>query len=500
MFRFPLSVAIATGEWLGADGLSIVDGAADCVIVTLAPPNVLSACACWLLPEAMVRAAVATMIPMPRRADTCVWCLAGVLLPGRGVDHVGGLDERRGELAALRRGQLAGVVSPQVDPSLTPVVAELAASHVHRDPTDARGEAGKLTEPPLVGIRLPAENQLGFRWWLDLREPHLLGHVLGLVLGGEFAGLEQQRVRLTAGIFQGGQVGVLILGELVFDVTPTLRVVRHYLVSCYGAATQPHSPRGPSSRRGQILNRRVAGRYLTACHAAWAYPASIIIPLPTIIATWPSHRQGHRPRGAGCRRCVAALRRAGRRWRTRRERAPFLARLAGWFGRRWRFEHWHGDRRQPGNVDDRRIRRRGRTGAVLRNPIRPTNRPALHRSWRRCRRNPVAGVDRDDRPGDGLTTGGGTHHGTVRLVAVDRCRLIGDLETGVLEALTCRIQIQAGHARYLATWRAVDVARIGWRQMHVAEIGGDRRHRLEPGACGLAAAVQVTAAAPAQWE
>src|SRR5271165_568998 len=254
MFRFPLSVAIATVEWLGADGLSIVDGAADCVIVTLAPPNVLSACACWLLPEAMVRAAVATMIPMPRRADTCVWCLAGVLLPGRGVDHVGGLDERRGELAALRRGQLAGVVSPQVDPSLTPVVAELAASHVHRDPTDARGEAGKLTEPPLVGIRLPAENQLGFRWWLDLREPHLLGHVLGLVLGGEFAGLEQQRVRLTAGIFQGGQVGVLILGELVFDVTPTLRVVRHYLVSCYGAATQPHSPRGPSSRRGQILN------------------------------------------------------------------------------------------------------------------------------------------------------------------------------------------------------------------------------------------------------
>src|SRR5271165_1856248 len=247
-------------------------------------------------------------------------------------------------------------------------------------------------------------------------------------------------------------------------------------------------------------HRRVAGRYLTACHAAWAYPASIIIPLPTIIATWPSHRQGHRPRGAGCRRCVAALRRAGRRWRTRRERAPFLARLAGWFGRRWRFEHWHGDRRQPGNVDDRRIRRRGRTGAVLRNPIRPTNRPALHRSWRRCRRNPVAGVDRDDRPGDGLTTGGGTHHGIVRLVAVDRCRLIGDLETGVLEALTRRIQIQAGHARYPAAWRAVNVARIGWRQMHVAEIGGDGLHRLEPGPCGLATAVQVTAAAPPQWE
>src|SRR5271166_1329326 len=188
-----------------------------------------------------------------------------------------------------------------------------------------------------------------------------------------------------------------------------------------------------------------------------------------------------------CQPTVPATSRNGNR---RPSRGHFLAR---WSGRRWRSQ---GDRRQPRDLD---YQRRGRGWFVL--TVSRNNGPALHRSRRRCRRNPVADVDRDDRPRDDLTARRGPYHGTIGLVAVDRGGLVGDLETGVLEALTRRVHLQAGHIGYPAARRAVDVARIGWRQMHLAEIGGNRLHRLEPGAGGLATAIQVTAAAaPAQWE
>src|ERR1700752_4391607 len=166
--------------------------------------------------------------------------------------------------------------------------------------------------------------------------------------------------------------------------------------------------------------------------------------------------------------------------------------LARWSGRRWRSQ---GDRRQPRDLD---YQRRGWGWLVW--TVNRNNRHALHRSRRRCWRNPVADVDRDDRPGDHLTVWGGPHHGTIGFVAVHRGGLVGDLETGVLEALTRRVHLQAGHIGYPSARRAVDVAPIGWRQMHGAEVGGDRFHRLKPGASGLATAIQVTFPAPAQWE
>src|ERR1700722_715797 len=177
------------------------------------------------------------------------------------------------------------------------------------------------------------------------------------------------------------------------------------------------------------------------------------------------------------------------KWPPRPLRGPFLARG---FGRRWRPQ---GDRRQPRDLD---YLRRGWGWLVW--IVSRDNRPALHRSRRRCRRHPVARVDRDDRPGDDLTARGGTNHGAVGLVAVDRGGLVGDLETGVLEPLTRGVHRHAGHIGYPVARRAVDVARIGWRQMNVTEVGGDRFHRLEPGASGLATAIQVTFPAPAQWE
>src|SRR5271155_4342036 len=69
--------------------------------------------------------------------------------------------------------------------------------------------------------------------------------------------------------------------------------------------------------------------------------------------------------------------------------------LARGFGRRWRPQH---DRRQPRDLD---YQRRGWGWLVW--TVSRDNRHALHRSRRRCRRNPVAGVDRDDRPGGDLT-------------------------------------------------------------------------------------------------
>ena len=99
-----------------------------------------------------------------------------------------------------------------------------------------------------------------------------------------------------------------------------------------------------------------------------------------------------------------------------------------------------------------------------------------------------------------MTARRGANHGTIRRWAVHRCRLIGDLKTGVPQPLTRRVHIEAGHTGHPPTRRTVDVARICWRQMHFAKIGGDRLHRLEPCAGGLVAAVQVTATALAQWE
>jgi hypothetical protein len=45
-------------------------GAADCVIVVPAPPTLLSACACWPVPKAIVMAAPIAIIPMPSAAST----------------------------------------------------------------------------------------------------------------------------------------------------------------------------------------------------------------------------------------------------------------------------------------------------------------------------------------------------------------------------------------------------------------------------------------------
>lgn len=62
----PYGVAFTAGA---ADGVSIVVGAADCVTVSPAPLNLLSACACWPVPKAMVRAVIVAIIAMPRAAS-----------------------------------------------------------------------------------------------------------------------------------------------------------------------------------------------------------------------------------------------------------------------------------------------------------------------------------------------------------------------------------------------------------------------------------------------
>src|SRR4051812_17700115 len=179
-----------------------------------------------------------------------------------------------------------------------------------------------------------------------------------------------------------------------------------------------------------------------------------------------------------------------------RQLRRIIRRLAGWwrrwwwwFGRRWRSENWHGDRRQPWNLHNRRT--------YLRREARRT----LVRRWRRwCRWNPVADVDRDDRPREGLTARRRADHGPIRRRAVHRCRLVGDLEAGFLEALTRRIQFQPRHTGHPSARRALDITGIGRRQMQLTEIKGNRLHRLKPRAGRLVAAVQITAAARTQRE
>src|SRR6185312_9008340 len=102
----------------------------------------------------------------------------------------------------------------------------------------------------------------------------------------------------------------------------------------------------------------------------------------------------HRVAEQEARTLLSRRRSAGWRWRWR------------WWWRwwwRWRSEERQGKRRQPRNLHHRHALRRWRWDV----------RRALDRTWRRCRRNPVAGVDRDDRPWEGLTARRGPHDGAI---------------------------------------------------------------------------------------
>src|SRR4051812_50092608 len=93
-----------------------------------------------------------------------------------------------------------------------------------------------------------------------------------------------------------------------------------------------------------------------------------------------------------------------------RQLRRIIRRLAGWwrrwwwwFGRRWRSENWHGDRRQPWDLHNRRTYLRGEA------------RRTLVRGGRRGGRGDSgAGVGRGDRPRGGLTAPRRAHPGPLR--------------------------------------------------------------------------------------
>src|SRR5580692_10078661 len=89
---------------------------------------------------------------------------------------------------------------------------------------------------------------------------------------------------------------------------------------------------------------------------------------------------------------------------------------------RWRRQNWDRDRREARDLDDLRPHRRRRTTGEA------------YRWWGRRRRDAVTGLNGDDRTRDRLAVGRGSDHLAVLRAAVDRAGLLGDLETGILQA------------------------------------------------------------------